>query len=309
MRIFVTGGSGFLGSYLVADLLDHGHEIAVLVRRDAPIPWRLSELIDRTTVIKGSLDDIPALRPALEDFEPIAMAHLAWRGVGNMDRNSPLQARNIADAAELLALFAEIGGQVFVGAGSQAEFGPYDRRISSTDPTHPTTLYGKAKLAAAWMTDQISRDHGMRFAWLRVFSTYGPKDADFWLIPSFIKTVAKGEKMSLTGCEQRWGFLHARDAASAFRIVLTHPQGQGFFNVGHPEAPILRDTLTTLRDLLNPTATLGFGDIPYRPDQVMILQADTERLSEIGWDPKVSLAEGLRETVKWYVNSERSQPG
>jgi UDP-glucose 4-epimerase len=305
MRIFVTGASGFLGSYLVADLLEHGHEVAVLVRGDAAMPWRLGDVLDRTTSIKGSLDDIPALRPALEAFKPTAIAHMAWRGVGNMDRNSPLQARNVADAVELLALFAELGGQVFVGAGSQAEYGPYDRRISPGDPTRPTTLYGKAKLAAAWMTEQMARDHGMRFAWLRVFSTYGPKDADYWLIPHFIRTVEKGEKMSLTGCQQRWGFLHARDAASAFRIALTHPQGKGFFNVGHPDAPVLRETLTFLRDLLNPDAILGFGDIPYRPDQVMILQADTKRLSDLGWEPKVSLAEGLRETVKWYVDSER----
>jgi nucleoside-diphosphate-sugar epimerase len=302
MRIFVTGASGFLGSYLVADLLEHGHEVAILVRRDAPIPWRLNDLIDRTTVVAGSLDDIPALRAPLEAFGPHAVAHMAWRGVGNADRNSSSQARNIVAAAELAALAAQTRSKVFVGAGSQAEFGPYDRRISPTDATCPTTLYGKAKLAAAHMTEQIARDSGMRFAWLRIFSTYGPKDAEHWLIPNFIKTLAKGERMSLTGCQQRWGFLHARDAASAFRIVLTHPDANGFFNVGHPDAPLLSDTLTILRDLVNPDAVLGFGDIPYRSDQVMILQADTKRLADLGWEPLVNLDEGLRETVAWYVN-------
>jgi nucleoside-diphosphate-sugar epimerase len=302
MRIFVTGASGFLGSYLVADLLEHGHEVAVLVRPDAAIPWRLSGLIDQTTVVPGSLDDIPALCSPLKAFGPDAVAHMAWRGVANTDRNSSSQARNIVDAAELAALAAQINSKVFVGAGSQAEFGPYDRRISPTDATNPTTLYGKAKLAAAHMTEQIARDSGMRFAWLRIFSTYGPKDADHWLIPSFIKTLAKGEKMSLTRCQQRWGFLHARDAASAFRIVLTHPDANGFFNVGHPDAPLLSDTLTILRDLVNPDAVLGFGDIPYRLDQVMILQADTKRLADLGWEPQVNLDDGLRETVAWYVN-------
>jgi UDP-glucose 4-epimerase len=303
MRIFVTGASGFLGSYLVADLVEHGHEVAVLVRPDAPVPWRLNGLIDRTTVVTGSLDDIPALRSPLEAFGPHGVAHLAWHGVGNMDRNSSSQARNIVDAVELSVMAAQIKSKVFVGAGSQAEFGPYPRRISPTDATYPTTLYGKAKLAAAHMTKQIAQDAGMRFAWLRIFSTYGPKDAHHWLIPNFIRTLARGEKMSLTACQQQWGFLHARDAASAFRIVLTHPDASGFFNVGHPDAPVLRDTLTFLRDLINPDAVLGFGEIDYRSDQVMILQADTKHLADLGWEPQVNPDEGLRETVAWYVNS------
>jgi UDP-glucose 4-epimerase len=156
------------------------------------------------------------------------------------------------------------------------------------------------------MTHRIAQERGMRFAWLRIFSTYGPKDADYWLIPSFIKSIARGEKMSLTGCQQKWGFLHARDVASGFRIVLTQPAGQGFFNLGDPEAPVLRDTLIKLRDLINPSANLGFGDIPYRPDQVMVLQADTQRLNALGWKPEVLLTDGLRETVAWYVDSERT---
>ncbi len=306
MRIFVTGGSGFLGSYLVADLLRSGHEVAVLVRSDVASSWRLEHLSGRVVAIRGTFDDIPAWRTALEGFRPQAVAHLAWRGVGGNERNSPSQARNIADAADIAALAADVGAMVFVGAGSQAEYGPYDRAISPDDLTHPTTLYGIAKLAAAQMTGQIAHGKSMRFAWLRVFSTYGPKDADRWLIPSFIGAVARGERMPLTACEQRWGFLHARDAASAFRIALTQPAAHGYFNVGDAEAPILRDTLIKLRDLVNPGATLGFGDIPYRPDQVMVLQADTQRLNALGWKPEVLLADGLRETVAWHVDSERT---
>jgi UDP-glucose 4-epimerase len=306
MRIFVTGGSGFLGSYLVADLLQNGHEVATLVRSDVASSWRLRQWSDRVLAVPGTLDDIAALRPALEGFRPQAVAHMAWRGVGGSERNSPAQASNIADAAELAALAAEVGAEAFVGAGSQAEYGPYDRAISPDDLTHPTTLYGIAKLSAGLMTHRIAQERGMRFAWLRIFSTYGPKDADHWLIPSFIKSVARGEKMSLTGCQQKWGFLHARDAAAGFRIVLTQPTGQGFFNLGDPEAPVLRDTLIKLRDLINPDANLGFGDIPYRPDQVMVLQADTQRLNALGWKPEIPLTDGLRETVAWYVDSKRT---
>jgi UDP-glucose 4-epimerase len=112
--------------------------------------------------------------------------------------------------------------------------------------------------------------------------------------------------MSLTRCEQQWGFLHARDAASAFRLAITREDAAGVFNVGSYEAPPLRETVITLRDLVNPNADLGFGDIPYRPDQVMILQADISRLEALGWRPQIGLLEGLSETVTWYNARQRN---
>jgi len=306
MRIFVTGASGFLGSYLVDELVRHGHEVAVLLRPDSSDPWRLSGIQEDIVRVSGTLNAISDLRGALERFKPEAVAHLAWRGVGNRDRNSSKQVRNIVDAAELVEVAADVGASVFVGAGSQAEYGPIDRAIRTDDETRPTTLYGKAKLAAGDIAGQIAENRGMRFAWVRIFSTYGPKDSENWLIPSAILTMRRGEHMSLTKCEQKWGFLHARDAAVAFRLVLTSPSAAGFFNLGNPHAPLLRDTLFRLRELVNPGASLGFGDIPYRSDQVMVLQADTSRLSDLGWSVGVSLDDGLRETVSWYVNSQRS---
>ena len=115
-----------------------------------------------------------------------------------------------------------------------------------------------------------------------------------------IRTLRLGAHMALTRCEQRWGFLHARDAAAAFRLALTSAAAQGFYNLGSPDAPPLRDTVTRLRDLIDPDAALGFGEVAYRPDQVMVLAADVSRISALGWRPEVALDQGLRETVAWY---------
>ncbi|MBR0750594.1 NAD(P)-dependent oxidoreductase [Bradyrhizobium jicamae] len=300
MRILVTGATGFLGSYLVADLLAHGHEVGALIRPEADA-WRLKDVLPQIVRLEGSFDDLAGIRAALKTFKPEAVAHLAWRGVAGADRNNPMQMQNVADAAAFAAACAEEGATTFVGAGSQAEYGPYPRAISEDDPARPTTLYGQAKLAAMEAVREIAEAKGQRLAWLRVFSTYGPRDADHWLIPSLIRTLRSGERLPLTRCEQLWGFLHARDAAAGFRLALEQPAARGIFNLGAPEAPPLRETVLALRDLVNPSAELGIGDIPYRDDQVMILKADVTKLAGLGWHPNIDLLTGLRETAEWYV--------
>ena len=288
MRALVTGATGFLGSYVVQELLDRGHDVAVLMRSTS-VAWRIKDLLPRVHAITGSLDQVEKLRPALREFNAECVLHLAWEGVANTDRNNPAQARNICHTLELAALSAEFGARTFIGAGSQAEYGPYPRAISETDATTPTTLYGKAKLAAGDMTAQLLLACNVRFAWLRVFSTYGPKDADHWLIPSTIKTLRERRRMALTACEQAWGFLYATDAAAAFRTIAEDDAASGIYNVGSPDAPSLREMITMLRDLIDPMAELGFGEMPYRPDQVMVLRANVDHLFAHGWTPRSSI--------------------
>lgn len=303
MRIFVTGATGFLGSYVAEDLVAQGHDVAVLLRPGTR-PWRLAAILDRLNVIEGTLDVPAALGRELRSFSPDAIVHMAWRGVGNSERNSKDQARNIVDAVELADLAADAGATIFVGAGSQAEYGPYDRAITESDAPRPTTLYGIAKLASGLMVERRCAERELRFAWLRIFSTYGAKDGESWLIPSLIRTLRANGHMALTACEQRWGFLHARDAAAAVRLVLGSPEAQGTYNLGSPDAPQLRDTVRRLRDLIG-AGELGLGEVPYRPDQVMVLAADVTRLEALGWRPAVGLDQGLRETLAWYEAAEQ----
>jgi nucleoside-diphosphate-sugar epimerase len=303
MRIFVTGATGFLGSYVAEDLVAQGHDVAVLLRPGTR-PWRLTAILDRLTVIEGTLDDPPALGNGLRSFAPDAVVHMAWRGVGNSERNSKDQARNIADTVEMADLAADAGATIFVGAGSQAEYGPYNRAIAESDVPRPTTFYGIAKLASGLMAERRCAERKLRFAWLRIFSVYGPKDNEAWLIPSLIRTLRANGHMALTGCEQRWGFLHARDAAAAVRLVLASSVAQGIYNLGSPDAPQLRDTVRRLHELIG-AGELGLGEVPYRPDQVMVLAADMTRLEALGWRPMVDLDQGLRETLAWHAVAEQ----
>ncbi|MBF0561311.1 MAG: NAD(P)-dependent oxidoreductase [Alphaproteobacteria bacterium] len=300
MRCFLTGANGFIGSYILRALLDGGHSVAVLVRRGADRK-RIANQIDRITVLEGTLEVISDWQAGLASFAPDIVIHAAWHGVSGTDRNQAIQARNTVAAAELAAMAAALGASTFVGLGSQAEYGPFSQRADEQLPTRPTTLYGIAKLAAAQMTERLCELNGLRWAWLRVFSIYGPEDRGNWLIPFLIDKLSHNQSPSLSRCEQLWDFLYAADAAAAVVAVVNTATATGIFNLGSGHAPPLLETVTLLRDMISPQTPLGIGELPYRPDQGMHLEADITRLHKItGWQPIWTLSEGLAETVKWH---------
>ncbi len=300
-RILIAGAGGFLGSFVARTMVGQGLAVAVL-QRGATLPERLSGLEGKLTLIKGDLMAGMEWHEAARQFAPDALLHMAWLGVAGSARNEVSQVDNVPATLRLAAAAREWGARHFVGAGSQAEYGPINRLCREDDPAAPTTLYGHAKLAACRVTETWCGLNEMRFAWLRIFSTYGPRDHEHWMIPSLIRTLLAGECPLLTKGEQKWDFLHVRDAAAGFAAVLLNEQATGIFNLGSGDAPRLADTIGMIRDAVDPTLPLGFGQIDYRPDQVMHLQADIGRITAVtGWRPVVPLRDGLNETVKWYA--------
>lgn len=300
MKVFLTGATGFLGSWVLEQLLDGGDTVAVLLR-DGADTSRITTCQDRAQVIRGDLRDVAAFEPAVRAFAPDAVAHLAWDGVAGAERNAPRQWRNVSAALELLELAARCGAHHWIGVGSQAEYGPCANVISEDTPTRPTTLYGASKLATGQLAQALCGHLGLRFGWLRLFSAYGPRDNPSWMIPSLILALKRGERPAVTRAEQLWDYIHVADAAAAVTAVLRTPGAQGFFNLGSGSAPPLREIIETVRDLVAPGQAVGFGEVPYRPDQVMHLQADIRRLSQAtGWRPAMTLDQGLRATVRWF---------
>lgn len=304
MRVFVTGASGFIGSWLCRTLIEEGHEVSVLLRNPEK-SWRLQDIIANCHVINGDLTAIEKIEDELALFSPEAICHLGWQGVSNIDRNNLIQLENVADLGKLFSIAERLKVNSFVALGSQAEYGPVANKISPNQATKPSTLYGQVKLNCSQLGSFFAVRGTTRFAWLRVFSTYGAMDHPYWMIPYLINQLLNDQVPKLTKGEQLWDFLYVQDAVRAIIAVLNSSRATGIYNLGSGSAPSLRSTIEIIRNLVNPDLSLGFGDVAYRPDQVMHLEADISSLTQdTGWVPEVKLDQGLAQTVDWYRSNE-----
>jgi nucleoside-diphosphate-sugar epimerase len=228
--------------------------------------------------------------------------HLAWDGVLGGNRNDPAQWRNVSATMELLEIAKRVQAKSFIGLGSQAEYGPCENQIDELCPTHPTTMYGASKLAAQQLSERFCAVNGLRYVWLRLFSSFGPMDNPDWLIPYLTRSLIAKEKPKLTAAEQLWDYIYIEDVASAIRAVLDSSDANGVFNVGSGKAYKLKNIIEKIRDLIDVELPLGFNEVEYRADQVMYLQSNILKLNAAtGWLPIADIDLAIKKTVEWYL--------
>lgn len=301
--IFLTGASGFLGSYVLEELLQNGDKVIALTRPTSNL-WRIKHLIENQNLvlIKGSLSDSKIVEDIFKSTNIDTVCHLAWEGVGNQFRNEVFQIKsNLESSINLIDMASKYGVKQWIGLGSQAEYGLYNDVIHESFCTHPTTVYGSVKLAVATIGSQISKSTNMNFCWLRLFSSYGPKDDPNWMYCYVIQTLLEGKSPKLTEGKQRWDYIYAQDAAKAISVIALQGNINGIYNLGSGTSQTIKYIVELIKDMINPSIDIDFGAVPYRDDQVMFLQADITKLSSaIQWSPITSLQEGFAKTISWH---------
>ena len=293
----VTGPTGAIGRALCERLLQEKTKVYAVVR---PQSMRLGQLPQGVQIVPCDIKHLESLEEKIDE-QVDAFFHLAWTHTSGNDRNDMMaQSSNIGYALEAVHSAFALGCKVFVGAGSQAEYGRIEGKLTGRTPCFPENGYGMAKLCAGEMTRVECTKMGIRHEWARILSVYGPGDTRRSMISTVIAQLLDGKKPELTLGEQMWDYLYASDAAAALYSMACRGKDGKVYPVGSGTAIPLRKYVEILRDQIDPELPLEFGKIPYGSQQVMHLQADiTELKMDTGFEPSVTFEEGIRETIRY----------
>lgn len=280
-----------LGLALAKEALKQNIGVAAIIRKDSKYTGTLPNGVE---VIKAGMDEYKDIAP---DTPPCdCFFHLAWGKTALHGRDeSRAQAENIINTIDAVNMANRMGCSAFVGAGSQAEYGTANTPISPYTAVNPESGYGIAKFAAGKLSCLAAKQLGMKHNWLRIASVYGPGSRVPAIIPSLIKDFSHGVCPKLTPCEQMWDFLYSADAARAMLAVADKGADGKVYVLGSGEGKPLKEYVTQIRDIVNPSVKLQFGTMDYYPHQAMYLVADiTELTRDTGWKPAASFAEGIK---------------
>lgn len=298
-NVIITGATGEIGLALVDELLEQNKNVTVIAR---PKSKRISRLPQNRNlnIIECELENLLELsHPSGLSEHYDVLYHLGWdysREHNNVDKH----LLNIGYTLKAVEVAVQFGCSCFVGAGSQAEYGCVDEKIDETTSCCPETAYGIAKLCAEQMSRLFCEQKGIRYIWPRIFSVYGPGDAESTMVMSVIRQLLAGKIPPLTKGEQMWDFLYTSDCARALWLLGEKETCEGVYCIGSGMTKPLRSYIEELRDNIDSKLSLGFGEIPYSERQVMNLSVSIDKLvKDTGFQPEVKFAAGIRQTIQW----------
>lgn len=298
MRAFVTGASGFIGSYIVKALVDDGHDVLCLKRPTSNLEG-LDEYVDKVKWINNTDD----WKTAFRNFRPFIIYNLAWNGVAAADRVIwEKQVSNVAMQQELLDLALETGCKKIVGTGSQSEYGDFENKIDENYPLNPKTAYAAVKVGSLIIMKSFCEINNIDWYWFRLFPVFGPHESDNWLIPSLIKNIMTQDYMDLTPGDQKLAYLYVGECAKAIEMAIYAEGKSGVYNVCSDNPMALKTLVTKIRDKINPKFKLNFGALQYRYGQSMYMEGDTTALRSNIYNLNTSdFDKKLEITIDYYL--------
>lgn len=306
MKVVITGPTGAIGHALIEECIKAGDEILAICHRGS----KRAKTLPESEYLKVLFLDLNEYRDSIKEGLGLSgdydvFYHFAWDGTTGAERNDEsLQGKNTEYALDAVKLAKELGCNTFIGAGSQAEYGRVEGKLSPDTPANPENEYGKAKLKAGEMTRAYCKKLGMKHIWTRVLSVYGPYDGEKSMIISSLRKMIAGEKVSFTAGEQKWDYIYASDAGRAFRLLAEKGADGEVYVIGSGKVRELKEYIQIMTRKVNFDGYIGLGEIPYGDKQVMYLQADISKLTkDTGFVPQVEFEEGMEKTISYVIDS------
>ncbi|MDG6994371.1 MAG: GDP-mannose 4,6-dehydratase [Nitrososphaerota archaeon] len=305
-RILVTGGLGFIGSHLVEKLLDYGCSVTAYDKYDDFYPGKEENakiLLQNKEfkIIHGDILDESLLKSAVKNSDLIF--HLAAQAGVRYCNQLPLKANkvNVIGTLNVLLAAKEAGVKKIVYASSSSIYGdPVYLPMDEKHPTNPNSPYGVSKLAGEQYCKVFTKVYGMNISSLRYFSVYGPRGRPDQVIYAFADKIRKGEQPVIFGDgEQTRDFTYISDVVDGTVLAMEKDTPGEAYNIGHGSRITMNELLKkvcshmgkSVQALYTEKAKGDFPDTEANHDKAKNL---------LGWNPKVTLDEGLKQFFEWF---------
>lgn len=309
--VLVTGADGLLGSCLAGALLDGGVRV-VTIRRDEPAvgALELRGLADRVDVVHGDICAEGLVARALGEYEVDGVFHLAAQTLVGTANRAPLSTfeTNIRGTWLLLeACRAQRVARVVVASSDKAYGRAVELPYRETQPLNATYPYDVSKAACDLIARSYWHTYGLPVAVTRCANLYGPADTNrSRLIPEAVSAALDGRAPVIRsdGSPER-DFLYVEDAVAAYLAIwaaLGRGEGMGeAFNAGGGTPRSVRDVVSLVCRLAGSAIDPDIRGEGVPPGEIDSQWLDASKLRALtGWEPEVSLEEGLRRTIDWY---------
>src|SRR5579863_3932587 len=310
MRYVVTGGAGFIGSNTVDELVRRGESVVALDDLSAGKEENLAEIRNKISFIKGSINDLEAVRRAMQEADYVL--HLAARTSVPRSVKDPLETNKVNVEGTLNVLVAARDAKVkrVVLAASSSAYGetPTLPKIESMQP-EPISPYGLTKYVAELYAQLFGRVYGLQNVSLRYFNVFGPRQDPgspySGVLSKFCSAfLEKTEPVVFGDGEQTRDFTYIDNVVQANLLACEAPVASGkVINVGTGARISLNQTLQLLREITGNNLEAKYD--PVRDGDINDSQADITLSRELlNYEPTVDFPEGLRRTFAWYQEAD-----
>ncbi len=305
MRIVVTGAAGFLGSHLCDYLLKKGHEVIGLDNLITGTTRNIEHLAgnDRFKFIKHDVTEyiyisggVDAVLHFASPASPVDYLEypIQTLKVGALGTHKALGLAREKKARFLLASSSEVYGDPLVHPQREEYWG-------NVNPIGPRGVYDESKRFAEAMTFAYHRTHGIDTKIARIFNTYGPRmrSGDGRVVPNFINQALDGKPLTVYGDgSQTRSFCYVSDLIEGIYRLLISDVNEPV-NLGNPQEMKIIDFARKVIELTGSKSDIVFEKLPV--DDPKVRQPDISRAKKLlGWEPKVSLEEGLSHTIEYF---------
>jgi len=304
MNIVITGGSGFVGSYLCEKLINDGHKIIVIDNLLTGSTENINDLLDNEnfSFIEQDVQDHIEIEDKVDYVLHFASAAspkaytehpVNTLKAGSVGTINTLGLAKKHSAEYLLASTSEVYGDPLISPQNEEYWG-------NVNPNGERSMYDEAKRFAEAAVATYSRSYGLKTKIVRIFNTYGPRMQlnDGRVVTNFIVQALRNENITIYGDgTQTRSFSYVEDTVAGI-ISLMNSTEYDVFNIGNPNEMTVGKLAEKIIELTDSTSEIKYLELP-NDDPKQRKPDITKAKTKLNWEPKVNLDEGLAKTITW----------